>query len=198
MNLLPIWTWCEVTLRKAESPTERPVVLIVEDEFLVRMAVAEAISDAGFEIVEAANADQAIAILENRRDIRVVFTDIQMPGFMDGAKPAHAVRNRWPPIHIIATSGRYNFRRWTCLQARLSSRSHIALMKSPITSTPSSPPRTMADFFGGTMVGEPTFIVQGKPREPEVDSCDALGRAELLSASMADTAWKGGSRHLRR
>ena len=89
------------------SAIEPPVVLIVEDEFIIRTAVARAISDAGFEVVEAANADQAIAILEDRRDIRVVFTDIQMPGSMDGVKLAQAVRHRWPPIHIIATSGRY-------------------------------------------------------------------------------------------
>jgi CheY-like chemotaxis protein len=84
--------------------TPRPVVLIVEDEFLIRMHAAEMISDAGFEVVEACNADQAIAILESRADVRVVFTDIQMPGSMNGLKLAHAVRHRWPPVHIIATS----------------------------------------------------------------------------------------------
>ena len=57
-------------------------------------------------MVEAANADQAIDILESRRDITVVFTDIQMPGSMDGLKLARAVRGRWPPIKIVATSGR--------------------------------------------------------------------------------------------
>ena len=84
---------------------KRPVVLIVEDEFLLRMDAADAISAAGFEVVEAANADEAIAILEARRDITVVFTDIQMPGSMDGLKLARAVRGRWPPIKIVATSG---------------------------------------------------------------------------------------------
>ena len=57
-------------------------------------------------MIEAANADEAIAILESRADIRVVFTDIHMPGSMDGLKLAHAVRDRWPPIKIIVTSGR--------------------------------------------------------------------------------------------
>jgi two-component system, response regulator PdtaR len=90
----------------AELASEPPVVLIVEDEFLIRMASAEAIRDAGFEVLEAANADEAIGILESRRDIRVVFTDIQMPGSMDGAKLAHAIKHRWPPVRIIATSGR--------------------------------------------------------------------------------------------
>jgi CheY-like chemotaxis protein len=85
--------------------TKRPVVLIVEDEFLLRMDAADMIEAAGFEVVEAANADEAIEILEARRDITVVFTDIQMPGSMDGLKLARAVRGRWPPIRIIATSG---------------------------------------------------------------------------------------------
>ena len=86
--------------------SKRPVVLIVEDEFLLRMEAAEMVKAAGFEAVEAANADQAIEILEARRDITVVFTDIQMPGSMDGLKLARAVRGRWPPIKIVATSGR--------------------------------------------------------------------------------------------
>src|SRR6266436_4185155 len=85
--------------------SERPVVLIVEDEFLLRMDAVDMIEAAGFEVVEAANSDQAIEILEARRDITVVFTDIQMPGSMDGLKLARAVRGRWPPIKIVATSG---------------------------------------------------------------------------------------------
>ena len=82
-----------------------PVVLIVEDELLLRMNAIDMIKSAGFEVVEAANADEAIEILEVRRDITVVFTDIQMPGSMDGLKLARAVRGRWPPIKIVATSG---------------------------------------------------------------------------------------------
>jgi CheY-like chemotaxis protein len=83
----------------------RPVVLVVEDDHLLRLDAADMIADAGFEVVEAANADEAIAILESRNDITVVFTDIQMPGSMDGLKLARAVRGRWPPIKIITTSG---------------------------------------------------------------------------------------------
>ena len=81
-------------------------VLIVEDEPLVRFCAVQTVEDAGFAVVEAANADEAIAILESRRDIRVIITDIHMPGSMDGLKLAHAVRDRWPPIKIIVTSGR--------------------------------------------------------------------------------------------
>jgi CheY-like chemotaxis protein len=82
------------------------VVLIVEDEFLLRLDAADMIREAGFEVAEAANADQAIEILEGRPDITVIFTDIQMPGSMDGLRLARAVRGRWPPIKIVATSGR--------------------------------------------------------------------------------------------
>jgi CheY-like chemotaxis protein len=87
------------------TATRRPVVLVVEDEFLIRINAAEMIEEAGFEVVEASNADEAVAILEARLDIAVVFIDIQMPGTMDGLKLARAVRDRWPPIHIVATSG---------------------------------------------------------------------------------------------
>jgi CheY-like chemotaxis protein len=86
------------------------VVLIVEDELLLRMNAVDMIVAAGFEVVAAANADEAIEILEARRDITVVFTDIQMPGSMDGLKLARAVRGRWPPIKIVATSGHVGVR----------------------------------------------------------------------------------------
>jgi CheY-like chemotaxis protein len=82
-----------------------PVVLIVEDDILIRMNAADIITADGFEVIEAASADEAILILENRLDIRIVFTDIQMPGSMDGLKLAAAIRRRWPPILILATSG---------------------------------------------------------------------------------------------
>jgi CheY-like chemotaxis protein len=81
------------------------VILIVEDETLIRWGAVKMVEDAGFEVLEAANADEAIQILESRSDIRVIFTDIHMPGSMDGLKLAHAVRYRWPPIKIIVTSG---------------------------------------------------------------------------------------------
>jgi CheY-like chemotaxis protein len=87
------------------SASKRPVVLIVEDEMLVRMDANETIEAAGFDVIEAVNADQAIAILEQRSDIRLIFTDVHMPGSMDGLKLAHFVKSRWPPIKIIATSG---------------------------------------------------------------------------------------------
>jgi CheY-like chemotaxis protein len=87
------------------SPPD-PVILVVEDEDLLRQAAVALVEDAGFEAVGAASADEALAILEARTDVRLVFTDIQLPGSMDGLKLAHAVRNRWPPVELILTSGR--------------------------------------------------------------------------------------------
>ena len=88
-----------------ESERKPPVVLIVEDELLIRMDAVDMIKSGGFDVVEAENADEAIFILEHRFDISVVFTDIHMPGSMDGLKLAAAIRGRWPPIKIVATSG---------------------------------------------------------------------------------------------
>jgi CheY-like chemotaxis protein len=89
----------------ANFETKRPVVLIVEDEFLIRIDAVDMVRSAGFDAVEAENADQAILVLERRLDITVVFTDVQMPGSMDGLKLAAAIRGHWPPIKIVATSG---------------------------------------------------------------------------------------------
>ena len=86
----------------AAAPTH--AILVVEDEPLLLMQAVALVEDAGFEAVVAGDADQAIAILMRRLDIRVVFTDIDMPGSMDGLKLAAAIRDRWPPIEIIVTS----------------------------------------------------------------------------------------------
>src|SRR4051812_43370031 len=85
--------------------TEVPNVLIVEDEMMLRMRAVDIVEDAGFCPVQAVNADEAISILEARSDISLLFTDIQMPGTMDGLKLAHAVHDRWPAIKIILVSG---------------------------------------------------------------------------------------------
>ena len=89
---------------------ERPVVLVVEDEILTRMDTADIVRSAGYEVVEASNADEAIDILQSGLEIDVVFTDVQMPGSMDGLRLATAVRDRWPPIKIITASGRIRIR----------------------------------------------------------------------------------------
>ncbi|MCJ2088129.1 response regulator [Methylobacterium sp. E-005] len=70
------------------------------------MDAVDLVEDAGFKAVEAASAEAAILILESRPDIRVVFTDIDMPRGIDGMQLAAAIRDRWPPIEIIIVSGR--------------------------------------------------------------------------------------------
>jgi len=87
------------------TPTSLPNVLVVEDEMILRMRAVDIVEDAGFCPVQAVNADEAIAILESRSDISLLFSDIQMPGTMDGLKLAHAVHNRWPAIKIVLVSG---------------------------------------------------------------------------------------------
>jgi two-component sensor histidine kinase/DNA-binding response OmpR family regulator len=89
----------------AASPAVASAVLVVEDEMLLRMRAVDIVEDAGFRPVEATNADDALAILESRSDIELLFTDIQMPGSIDGLKLAHAVHERWPLIKIILVSG---------------------------------------------------------------------------------------------
>jgi CheY-like chemotaxis protein len=89
-----------------DRPVIPAVVLVVEDEMLLRVRAVDMVEDAGYTSVEAVDAAQAIAILESRSDIVLVFTDIQMPGSMDGLGLAHAVHERWPPIKIILVSGR--------------------------------------------------------------------------------------------
>jgi len=82
-----------------------PVVLVVEDEMVLRMRAVDIVQDAGFVPIEAVSADEALKILESRDDIALLFTDIQMPGTMDGLALAHATHNRWPHIKIILVSG---------------------------------------------------------------------------------------------
>jgi CheY-like chemotaxis protein len=81
-------------------------VLVVEDDPLVRALAVEIVEEAGYVALEASDADEAVAILETRSDIALLFTDINMPGSIDGLKLAHAVRDRWPPIKIVMVSGK--------------------------------------------------------------------------------------------
>src|SRR6202035_4652992 len=92
------------TMASTDSAALR-TVLVVEDEMLLRMRAVDMVEDAGFTSVEAVNADDALAILESRSDIELLFTDIQMPGSMDGLNLAYAVHERWPLIKIILVSG---------------------------------------------------------------------------------------------
>lgn len=97
---------CVIDVTDAPSGKSPTVVLVVEDEPLLRMLAVEAVEEAGFVAIEARDADEAVAMLESRSDIALLFTDIDMPGSMDGLKLAHAVRGRWPPIKILVVSGK--------------------------------------------------------------------------------------------
>lgn len=83
----------------------RAVVLVVEDDSIIRMGAVDLVLSAGYDALEASGADEAIRILESRSDIDLVFTDVQMPGTMDGIKLSHYIRDRWPPVRLLVASG---------------------------------------------------------------------------------------------
>ena len=91
------------------APSNRQPVLVIEDEPILRMAALDMVEEAGFDPIgatDATDATDAIRILESHHDIRIVFTDVDMPRGVDGLKLAAFIRERWPPIHIIVTSGK--------------------------------------------------------------------------------------------
>jgi CheY-like chemotaxis protein len=90
---------------EAKPAKLRHVVLIVEDEPLVRLTGADLLADAGFDVLEASNADEALRILEATPAVRVVFSDVEMPGSTDGLGLARNICRRWPSIGIVLTSG---------------------------------------------------------------------------------------------
>ncbi|MEO9228897.1 MAG: response regulator [Devosia sp.] len=81
-------------------------VLVVEDETIIRMNMVLHLEDEGFRALEAANADEAISVLNANPHVNLLFTDIDMPGSMDGLRLSAYVRTRWPPVRIIVTSGK--------------------------------------------------------------------------------------------
>ncbi|WP_235535762.1 response regulator [Sphingopyxis sp. Root1497] len=82
-----------------------PHILIVEDDPLILMLAVGVIEDAGYPALKASDADEAMALLERRPEIGIVFTDIEMPGSMDGLELAACIRERWPDVEILVTSG---------------------------------------------------------------------------------------------
>ena len=83
------------------------VVLVVEDETLVRMFMTDFLDEAGFKVFEAVNADEALTVLQARPDVQVVVTDIEMPaGTLNGLELTRTIQERWPGIGIVITSGR--------------------------------------------------------------------------------------------
>jgi CheY-like chemotaxis protein len=83
----------------------KAVVLVVEDSTIIRMGAVDLVRSVGYEALEACDAEGAIRILASRDDIDLVFTDVQMPGTMDGIKLSHYIRDRWPPVKLIVASG---------------------------------------------------------------------------------------------
>ncbi len=83
-----------------------PLVLIVDDEPLLRLMNADVLTDAGFDVIEASNADEALVLLDQNRDVRVVFTDVEMPGQLDGFALADRIGRTYPEIGVVVTSGR--------------------------------------------------------------------------------------------
>lgn len=81
-------------------------VLVVEDEPIIRLGIVSSLEDAGYAVIEAANADEAITRLDANSEVRVVVTDVDMPGSMDGIRLAHYIRRRWPPIQLLVISGK--------------------------------------------------------------------------------------------
>jgi CheY-like chemotaxis protein len=81
-----------------------PVILVVEDEALVRLAAVGILEDAGFRMIEAGNSDQALELLAADSDVQLLFTDVNMPGTIDGLALARQVHVRWPHIGIMVVS----------------------------------------------------------------------------------------------
>ncbi|WP_395664402.1 response regulator [Methylocella sp.] len=89
-----------------QEPARPPLILVVEDEAIVRMFGADLLEAAGFAVIEAADADEALTVLRRRDDVSAVFSDVDMPGRLDGAELAGLIREKWPEIAVVLTSGR--------------------------------------------------------------------------------------------
>ena len=85
-------------------------VLVVDDEAMIRMFGADMIADAGYQVIEAASADEALRILEGAEDIDLLFSDVDMPGSMNGLALAEIVHKRWPNVRLLLTSGHHHLR----------------------------------------------------------------------------------------
>jgi DNA-binding NtrC family response regulator len=89
---------------------QRPVILVVEEEVSERVAIAEHLGEAGFDVVEAEDTDEALAVLERRSDVRGLVTDAHLPGRIDGSELARAVRDRRPGVRVVLISGHSDLR----------------------------------------------------------------------------------------
>ena len=85
---------------------DRPLVLVVDDEAFIRIMLVDLLEDAGMDVVEAGTADEALQVLEQAPGVRVVLTDVEMPGRLNGIDLACVARERWPHIDLLVMSGR--------------------------------------------------------------------------------------------
>ena len=95
-----------MSMRAASPAALHPTVLVVEDETLIRMLAADSLADSGYKVLEAADATEALRILEEHDEVAVLFTDVNMPGPMDGLALAGLMHDRRPDLGLIVTSGR--------------------------------------------------------------------------------------------
>src|SRR5580698_5463722 len=151
-------------------------VLVVEDEMVLRMRAVDIVEDAGFTAIEAINADEALTILESRSDISLLFSDIQMPGSIDGLKLAHAVHDRWPSIKIILVSGQID----------------VSDADKPVESRFFGKPLEVEQMIAELrdMVGAGSLAIIAKPRAPiaetEPESLTAENESLRLLLEQAD------------
>ena len=157
----------------------RSVVLVVEDSALIRMGAVDLVLSAGYEALEAQDADEAIRILESRDDIDLVFTDVQMPGTMDGIKLAHYIRDRWPPVSCLWHLERRSWKKAVCRLEASSSRNPIATRPSP------TPWRGCWEGEGLLASDQPTpnapWFEQTLIRQMEDTSCGCGGSLKVAS-----------------
>jgi two-component system, response regulator PdtaR len=89
-----------------DAGNSKAAVLVVEDEMLIRLWAADLLEENGFSVLEAENAEAALKVLESRPDVKLLFTDVQMPGSLNGMELAREVHARWPHVLLVITSGR--------------------------------------------------------------------------------------------
>jgi CheY-like chemotaxis protein len=85
--------------------TDHPTILVTEDDELLRLYTSELLEESGYTVVEADSAEEALKVMEARKDVRLLFTDIQMPPGCDGLELARQVHKRWPKVWLVITSG---------------------------------------------------------------------------------------------
>jgi len=127
-----------------QGAARQPVILVVEDEYFIRLDIADELRSAGFEVVECGNADEAADVLNARTDIAALFTDIRMPGLMDGVALVQMSMELWPGIAVAVTSAQLppaSLNGTPFLPKPYDPQRVVRLMAELTTGTPSPPQR---------------------------------------------------------